>query len=388
MARAAAALLARYNVRAQPPPGIERAVSHWMARISGAVGPKAEPLALFLVAREVCLAAQRDLAPVESPELAALQGVALVRDLAAADAGLRRALDAARSRIAELPPAARERVPSALRSMVELAAGPIPPLADLLARSFPTSFDRATVLVLRAAPRARLCTLRSADAPEGTLAAASPAGELILATPGEIRELPIAGPERTRRLARPLGPGRLVHAGGRLYHLAPGPTALEVTAVDLGSDEASARAVLEVRGPGFLPGGAAGDGGTILAFRRTASGVEVVRVDPGARRARRAGGFPAAPGHRDGPLGRARFLPGPATRLPRGALLFHDPAAGAVRILQRGRVGTIAGRVGRITSVAAAGGDRVFLAEEGRLAGALRRFHLRLLRLAGGACPR
>jgi hypothetical protein len=399
MARAVAQVFERFNLPVEAP-DLSGEAERLPAQVrqalgeapGGRLGPTSRTLLFLLVARGMALAAQREhLPPGEIPEastrLAAVHAAALVRLMGEESPDLEQAVRSALERLAALPEAARRRVPRDLEEVARHLRAGRPQLEVALARVFPTAFDRRQVRLLRAAPAARLCTVRNVEAREGTLAAVSPAGGLYLAEKGSLREVPAQGPERRFALPEALAPGRLVHGPERLFHVARAADGLEAAALETAGGEARRGPVLEVRGSGFLADAAALEDQGVLALRRTFSGFELVRIDLSLRRAVREGAWPGAPGHRDGPLGRARFLPGPLARTRGGAFLFYDPAARALRILERGWVGTVAVGVGEVVGIAAGTGDQIHLVESERKAGGTRLFRQRLVRLEGLPCP-
>jgi hypothetical protein len=413
MVASLAQLLGRFNLPVELSVDMPARAQHLGERIAAGLGALAEgpkdrrvaALLFSLLAADLALEAQRTHLPdeaVESDRLAVQHAAALLLELGRENADLLRLLASAMDLLRRLSPAERRDLPGSLWEIAKRLGAPGGhPLAVLLSRSFPSSFDRSTMRVLHAMPKTRLCTLRSVDAEEGTLAAVSAEGKLYLASLRELRELSPEGPEVRRRLPRPLGPGRLVHLGARLYHVAVSRGSLELTALALAKEEARPEGVLVVRGSGFFRDAVPLDSDTLLAFRRTFPGYATVRLDFSARRARTEGALPGAAGYRDGQLGEARFSPGPTARLGRGALVFFDPPASSLRILDRGWVGTVVrgggakdgvgrdARVGQVAALAAAGDDLLYLADEGPLGATkagFRQFHLRKLRFSGGPC--
>jgi hypothetical protein len=395
MARVVAQVFERFNLPVEIPDLAgeqERLAQSLEPGPRESLGPARRVLLFLLAARSVAMAVQQELLPPGEPpassaRLAAIQVAAVVRFLAEQSPEMERAVSSAVERLTALPEALRRTIPPELGEVLWRLRARGPPLEVTLSRVFPTSFDRRERRVLRAAAAARLCPVRTVESSEGTLAAVSPQGDLYLADKGSLRVLSAPGLERRLALAAPLGPGRLVHGAGRLFHVARVADGLEAAVVETSGAKAHRGSVLEVRGSGFLADVAVLGEEVLLALRRVFSGYELVRVDLALGRAVREGAWPGTPGHRDGPLGRARFLPGPFTRTAGGAFLFYDPAARALRILERGFVGTVAMGVGEVVGIVAGTGDRVHLVESERRAGGRRRFRQQLLRLEGLSCP-
>lgn len=421
-------LFARYNLAAPLPAELVELAGRHAERVVVALAPpvrdraSAEVQTLVLchvaerVARQLADAhLPAPLAPPAERALAADHAVAALHALASGDAGLRARLVATAKFLQELAAPSLARLPHTARALgVRLARPGLVPIETLLARSYPHSFDREGTRILPALPRARVCTLRTVEAPEGSLAAVSADGHLWLATPRALRDVPASGAEVGRALDGPLRAGTLLFAGSTLTHLTVFPERVEASLFSLTPAAAVRQGVIVVRGSAFLEGGGALRPAAplpaataaspappgIVVVRRAPSGYEEIAVDLAARRARRIGAVPGATGHRDGQLGEARFLPGPFTALPSGARVFFDPAAQALRIAEKGFLGTIftgparkdgvgaEGGVGHITGLAADSRERIYFAERGRPEAGLRRYHLRMVLLRGGACPR
>jgi hypothetical protein len=440
MAQAVAALFARYNLAVRPPADIEalavrerkaltallgettKPTAHSEQPLRQAIAPSnsvaetlaplrgdVEALVLLRVAREIALRVageHLDLAhaPFEAAALADVHGAAALTELARENALSARLASVMRRLRRSSESAAHSR---AVRELMRLERKP-PPFLSVLAKVYPQAFDRTMTRVAFVYPNARLCTLRSVASPDTALAAVTPDGRMFLAEPRVLRELSaFSASERRFATTAPLGPGRITfvpsrapaRAEGHLVHVYTSPHSLEARRFVLRNGAAVLDASIEVRGGGFAPDVGAPDaqGGTVTLSRRMFPGVIEYALGFEPRQAKRVRILPGAVGHRDGPLGAARFWMGASATSPMGVRLFYDPAARALRVLVAAAVATIAlaghrdgkgaeAGVGEILSIAAGSDHTFFLAERRRAGGSKRHIQLRALDLSGKPC--